>query len=353
MKIMISNATLVCGGAERVIANLSNELVRQGHEVEILLYYDRPVWFSLDTRIKITVDEKNIGKVNFLKHILWRRKYIKKIHPDVMLSFLATFNMVNIIAMTGLRIPLIVADRSDPTHIPANKCIRKLRDFLYRFADTIVLQSKKNQRYFSNAVQRKSAVIYNPVDVGHYRGSAVHYPKQKKIVYVGRMIRKKNPMLLLEAFYMLAEEFPDYKLVFYGDGDLRGEIREKALEYGLEKRVEIPGAIKDIFENICDAELYVLTSDYEGMPNALMEAMCLGLPVISTKVSGATDVIEDGKNGLLVDSGDTEALANAMRKMLSDHMFRSSTAKAAAQLAEQLEIGKITEEWMKVIDYVK
>ena len=351
MKILITNPSLIHAGAERVISILSNSLVEHGHEVELLLYYDQPISYKLDSRVKVTIDEKIIGKSGKLKHFFWRRKYLKNSECDVVISFLAPFNVFNIIAMFGLKKKLIVADRNDPRCIPANKIMRCVRDFLYRFADGVVLQNSRNRDYFSKSIKKKSTVIFNPVDLGEYNALALKCnEKSKEIVSVGRIIKQKNPHMLLNAFSRLADDFPEYKLAFIGDGDLRDEIKKAAEEKGLGDRVELNGVTNQVFERIHKSELYVMSSEYEGMPNALIEAMCIGLPVISTKVSGATDVIEDGVNGLLVDCNDEEALERAIRKMLSDEELRNNCGTNAAKISEQLKVEAITEQWIDFIE---
>jgi len=354
MKIMICDATLMQGGAERVISILSDSLCKMGHEVEILLYYNRPIFYKLNESVFVHSDEDHIGKSGVLKHIRWRRKYIKERNPDVVISFLAPFNMINIVAMAGLKIPLIVADRNDPKRVPENFLIRKARDFLYRFASGIVLQNETNRSYFSRTVQKKSAVIFNPLNLGEYEGAALRCEeKSKSIVSVARVIEQKNPMMLLNAFSTLSNEFPDYNLVFYGDGDMREDVLEEAKRLGLSGRVEAPGAEKNVFEKTKSAELFVMTSNYEGMPNALIEAMCMGLPCISTKVSGAVDVIKNGENGLLVDCNDEAALVKAMRKMLTEEDFRRKCANKASELSEDLRTEKITIQWIDFINKIR
>ena len=352
MKILFSDATLLHGGAERVISILANELVQMGHEVEILLYYDRPVWYEIDKRVNIHNDEQEIGKTNPIKHILYRHRVLKHTDADVVVSFLAPINMINILAARFCKVPVIVADRNDPRKTPVNPVLRKVRDILYRFADGIVLQSKNNQAYFSKGVQMKSAVIYNPVDVGEYKGVALKATKEDEIVAVGRLIDQKNPFMLLNAFYAIQKKYPTYKLTFYGEGYLSEELKEQAKKMGISDKVYLPGAVKDIFEHIKKAKLYVMTSQYEGMPNALIEAMCVGVPVISTRVSGAVDLIHDKNNGRLVDCEDVNGLESAMEELLGDYDRAIKYATEGIALNERLEAQQITSDWIKFIEEI-
>lgn len=354
LKIMFSDGTLMFGGAERVISILASKLAEIGYNVEILLYYDRPICFKLHNKIKVTSDESYIGKNNIIKHISWRRKYIKEQKPDLVISFLAPFNMVNIVSMFGLNIPLVVADRNDPRKVPENYFTRKCRDFLYTFANGVVLQNNTNKIYFSRKIQKKSRVIYNPIDLKQYTASALKVTnKEKVIVSVARVIEQKNPLLLLRAFKKVSSNFPEYKLLYLGNGDMVNTVAKEAEKLGISDKVDLPGAVTNVFERIQNAELFVLNSNYEGMPNSLLEAMCLGLPVISTKVSGAVDVIKNGENGLLVDCNDEKGLVEAITKMLSDKEFRLKCANNASKLANELNVDKIVDEWVAYIKGLK
>ena len=355
MKILFTNATLLHGGAERVISILANEFVGRGIEVEIQLYYDSPIWYELDKRVLVNNDEKIIGKANPIKHIIYRNSLFKNSDADIIVSFLAPMNIINIIAsrFSGKRI--IVADRNDPRRTPVNPMLRGLRNFLYRYSDGVVLQSQNNRKYFSEKVQKKSKVIFNPVDVKDYKGVALKTEKNDEIVSVGRLINQKNPYMLLEAFARIANKYPSYKLTYYGEGELKEELKKKASFLGLSDRVSFPGAVKDIFSRIQTAKIFVMTSNYEGMPNALIEAMCIGIPVISTRVSGAVDLIVDRKNGRLVDCNSSEQLRCVLEEMLDHYSEAINYAQEALSLNSKLEVSQISSDWLKyigdVIDY--
>lgn len=347
-KYIIVCGTLTQGGAERVISILSKEMVQKGFPVEILLYYDRPLFYEIDPRVRIVTVEKETGQKNLLRNLRWMRKYFKTNAKEI-ISFLAPFNMVSIAASFGTGIPIIVADRNDPRKVPGNPVSRKVRDFLYRFADGVALQTEYNRAYFSTAVQRKSNVIYNPVSLGPKAGLALRTEKQKKIVSVGRLMPQKNQQMLISAFADVHKNHPDYKLTIYGDGPLKEQLQEQIERLGLKEYVHLPGSVQNVFECIAGSELFVLSSDYEGMPNALIEAMCLGLPVISTRVSGATDLIQHGENGLLVDVEDKDSLVLAMEELLNAADLQKQLAENAMQINEQLEISKITSQWIEFI----
>lgn len=341
--------TLCNGGAERVVSVLASQMARQGMDVEVLTYYEKPVFYELDAKVTVTAVEKMTGKTNRLYNIFWIRNYFKK-NAKAVISFLAPFNIIAITANFGTGIPLIAADRNDPTKVPFNKVLRKVRDFLYRFASRVVLQTEKNRSYFSPYIQNKSAVIYNPINLGSFAGTALGSEKEKKIVTAGRLMPQKNQKMMIRAFAEISERFPDYQLIIYGEGPARTELELLIKELELQKRVFLPGNVSDLHERMKNTELFVMSSDYEGMPNALIEAMCLGLPVISTKVSGAVDLIRDHENGLLTETGDQKQLEMAMSELIENPELRERLARSAVELNEKLNISVICEQWIQLIE---
>ena len=347
-KIIFFDGTLREGGAERVISILTREMAENNEPVEVVIYYNEEIFYELHPDVKVTSVSKNTNKTNIIFNLFWLRKYLKN-NAYLVVSFLAPFNMLSIVARMGLKIPIIVADRSDPVFAPSSKWQRKMRDFLYRFADLIVLQTKKNESYFSKHVYR-TKIISNPVNLGKLAGSALIKQHKKEIVSVGRLIPAKNHMLLVNAYNLVRLKHPEYSLVIYGEGEERNRLEDHIKELGIAKYVALPGTTKNVNELMSAAELFVLSSDYEGMPNALIEAMCLGLPVISTKVSGATDLIQHEKNGLLVECRDAKGLAEAMIRMIEDETLRKMCANNAVEINRVLNAKTITDQWMETIE---
>ena len=348
-RFVIFTGALTQGGAERVISILSRRMIGEGFSVEILILRDKEIFYEFDPRVKITVAEQETKSKNLLKNLFFIRKYFKK-NADVILSFLAPFNMAALLTHAWQKSKIVVADRNDPRHIPSNPVIRKLRDFLYRFADGVVLQTTQNKAYFGRCVQKKSVVIGNPVDLREKKKIGLIAEKRHEIVTAGRLMPQKNQAMLIEAFAAIAADHPEHTLILYGEGPEREKLEALAKERGVADRVLLPGAVKNLAERIAGSELFVLSSDYEGMANALIEAMCVGLPCISTEVSGAGDLIEPGKNGELIPVGDTEGLIRAMRKLLADKELANRYAQNATAVNEKLAVEKIMGEWLGYLE---
>ena len=279
--------------------------------------------------------------------MLWIRCHLKK-SASIIVSFLAKFNMIALFATLFSGIPVIVSERTDPRR--GSWLYKYIRDTLYLLSNRIIVQSESGKTYFSGHAISKITVIYNPVDVKNYTGKALTTPKEKIVMSVGRLIPVKNQKLMILAFSEIAQQFPDYKMVIYGEGSFRGELETLINDLGLTQRISLPGNETNIFDKLVSAELFILSSDYEGMPNALLEAMCVGLPVISTKVSGAVDVIKNRVNGILIEKNSVPQLSAAMSELLSDSNTRNAYAEHATELCDLVNVERIIRQWISVIE---
>jgi glycosyltransferase involved in cell wall biosynthesis len=200
-------------------------------------------------------------------------------------------------------------------------------------------------------LKKKISIIPNPVNkiiVPDVYSSTTH---QKVIVTVGRLIPQKNQQLLLDAFKIIHDKYPDYKLVIYGEGELRGKYENFINDNGLSEYILLPGVKKNIYDLLSKAEIFVLPSLFEGMPNALIEAMCIGMPVVSTRVSGADEIIKTGYNGILINN-DIDEMIDALEKLINNPTLRSRYGANASKLAWDLSESKITENWKMLIEQI-
>lgn len=349
--LYVSCVSLACGGAERVLSILTSRFADRYDTVKVFMWIDLPVFYEMDDRLEIISIEKECGSKNYLKKIGWFRNYVRHGHPDLILSFLAKSSINVLLATTGLHIPVIVGERNDPRFLKGGKPMIVIRDLIYNRATRILEQTENNKNYFSGAKYRKTDVIYNPVFMDlNVVGSALSAEKQRVMVSVGRLNSQKNHELLINSFKIFCTNHPEYKLIIYGEGENRANLEHLIERNQLTGKVLLPGSISNVFDQIKGAELFVMSSIFEGMPNALLEAMCLGLPCISTKVSGAVDLIKNGQNGLLVDIGDKDALVNAMETLASDQKMRESLGAEALKLYDLLNVDTIASQWCNYLD---
>ncbi len=346
--LLIVGGTLQQGGAERIISVLSKEFLKYFREVKIVLWREAPAFYTIAEQVEVVSIPKRSGTKNVVGHMVWFRRYVKQLKPYAVLSFLAPFNMLSLVSLVGINIPVYIANRSDPYYDAPNRLWRWIRDCSYHLASGISVQSKENKEYFSKSLQKKVSVIYNPVFIQpEWLGKALETAKEPVIVSVGRLSKEKNQTLLLEVFKEIHSEYPAYRLIIYGEGDYRGVLEKKIRDLGLEACVSLPGACPEVLTRILPAEIFVMTSDYEGMSNALIEAMVLGVPSISTRVSGAMELIRDGENGKLVAIGNFDELKKALRDWLEHKDKARMCAFKGVKLADKLRLEAIVKEWLK------
>jgi glycosyltransferase involved in cell wall biosynthesis len=250
-----------------------------------------------------------------------------------------------------LGIPVTVSVRSAPDREYPGRLNRFLAKLLFTQAQGVVLQTSQARAFFPPRIQRKSIILANPLNDSFFI-PLDEGVRRKDIVWVGRIDENKNPYMLVEAFRGLAEEFPDWNVHFYGDGESFSKLQELCKQYGLAHRMILEGRVEQVQEAICGASIYVLTSRVEGMPNALMEAMALGLAVVATDCpcGGPAELISQGKNGLLVPVGESKALEEALRGLMSDEEYRERLGREAFTIREKLHPDKVNRQWLDYIE---
>ena len=332
-KIFISCATLGSGGAERVISVLSSPFASHYDNVKIILWISAPIFYDIDPRVEIVDVEKNAKSTNLLKKMLWFRKYISKESPDLILSFLYPWSMKVLLSLFLKKVNVVVAERQDPRVVFGGYPVRILRDLLYIKTKGITVQTYENQRYYCKFLQHKLKTVYNPINMPKETvGKGLSTNKEDAIVTVGRLRKEKNHTLLINAFAEFLKTHPSYILRIYGGGEEMENLKQFISEMNLEGKVILMGKTNNVFSAIENAKLFILSSNYEGMPNALLEAMCLGLPCISTKVSGATELIQSGTNGILVDVNNKKQMVDAMDEIVDNPEKAEKLARKASEL---------------------
>lgn len=350
MKILFVITGMQSGGAERVMATLCNELSKR-HEVRLLTLKDNVSDYVLSSKVEFI--SGNVKNQNIMDSVKAIKKNIDEWKPEVAVSFMTKTNIVALLAkrMAKYKVPMIIAERANPYH---TKMIFKImRRLTYSMADGCVFQTEQAKEYYKNILKCTSSVLRNPLNpdfsVQVYRGV-----RTKRIVTVGRLSEEKNQKLLIDAFSKIAYKYPDYKVEIYGDGPLKETLQDLINKKNMQDQIKLMGRKNSIQKYIQDAEIFVLPSNSEGMPNALLEAMALGLSCIATDcpIGGSAFIIDDRENGLLVPMNDVDRMVGALDELINDKEFARKLGLKAENVTKDFDAKKVVAEWEKYISDV-
>ncbi len=359
MKILLLIPRMANGGAERVMSHIANELCENA-EVELLTFVGDSSFYKLNEKVNYkSLDFKLNSKnkftryismmKNFISTVKLTKKEIKEFKPNIVISFLFESNLTVYIIRKYLKknnIQWITSERNDPF---ARSFIRKFIDRkMYKKCDTLVCQGQKVYDYFSNISE--THIIPNPLYTSNL-ADTVEEAKDFKVCAVGRLMQQKNFSMLIDAFYKAKDKLPkNTSLTIYGEGVLRNTLEQQIKNLNLTEQVFLPGASHNIFEDIRDSALFVMSSDYEGFPNALLEAMAMGLPVISTDFStGIANELIGTSNGIVVPCGDVEQMKQAIIKLSKDKEKRKLMRRRNLYVREKYDIDKVIKMWLDLI----
>ena len=335
-RIAVFIPSLEYGGAERVTSYIVNYLCNQKYEVELFNVKKSEKEYSVhkDAKRIITDDKKKI------------KNELTIFSPDLAVVVFAPQIISLYPIFRKLGIVWVTSERNDPKRFAGKRITRILYQFLMRSADGVVFQTHQAQEYYRSKLKGREAIIYNPIKLDGFP-DVYEGKRRKTIVNVGRLHYQKNQKMLINAFKIVNDRFPDYSLEIYGEGPLRAELENQIHQLKLEASVKLMGSHSDVLERERDCMAFVLSSDFEGMPNALIEAMALGLPVISTKCpcGGPEELITDHQNGTLIPVGETQKLADAIIELISDNELRSKYTKEAVKIRDILCEKVIMQKW--------
>jgi glycosyltransferase involved in cell wall biosynthesis len=268
---------------------------------------------------------------------------------DCVISFMYDINFFTLIAGLGLHKEVIISERGNPEVDDKRRWVHYGRKWLYPLASKVVFQTRMAMEFFSPKIREKSAIIPNPINS---LPDWHHGEKEKTIVAIGRLVPQKNFTLLLDAFNDFHKNHPEYNLTIFGEGNLRPQLEQQVVENKLDGVVSLPGFADDIYAKIKTAGIYVSCSNYEGISNAMMEALAMGIPSVCTDcpVGGAALVINDGINGLLIPVNDKKALVTALNQIADDKEFAKKLCRNALQVRVDYSLEKIGNEWKRLIE---
>lgn len=347
MKVIFVIANMAGGGSERVISILANRFVQNGMDVAILMTAGNDVAYQLDERIHlVSAGGTSGGSMSVrIKRIANMRAYFKTNPQSIIISFGPGTSFFAVAADCFLGHRFMISERNDPAACGHPH----LRNLVYRRAERMVFQTQQAMECFPEGLQKRGCVIPNPVTKGLPARSMEK--RQKTVVAVGRLEKQKNHLLLLEAFSILREQHPEYVLHLFGVGSLQETLERRIKELDLQEAVVFEGFVKNVLERIKNAGMYVLSSDYEGISNSLLEAMAMGLPCISTDcpIGGSSLCIENNVNGILVPVGDKNALGEAMCRIAREPEFADELARRAYEIRETYSEENIGKAWEKLL----
>ena len=321
--VVFTIASMFGGGAERVVSVWANALAEKGYRVSIIVYSRKENEYPLSEKVSvfpIAKSEEACDAMSVLKRCRLIRKTLKKLHPDVAISFLQKVQVYVRIASFGLRLPRIETIRINPWRAAILKTkFAKIWLNCFDTCDALILQSEDQRPFFSEKAQKKAVVIPNPINALYLENEkTVYNASSHKIVAAGRLSEQKNYKMMIDAVGLVAEKYNDVSLRIYGVGELKDTLEAYIASEGLTDHVKLMGRSDELYRIYPEADLYLMSSDYEGLPNALAEAMAIGLPCISTDCkTGPRDLIDDGENGFLVPCGDTAALTQRIWSVFS------------------------------------
>jgi GalNAc-alpha-(1->4)-GalNAc-alpha-(1->3)-diNAcBac-PP-undecaprenol alpha-1,4-N-acetyl-D-galactosaminyltransferase len=362
MKVTLVIYGLGGGGAERVMSIVANYWVARGWEVTLMMLVapTKPPFYQLDPRIKlkplgIAGNSGNLVAVigNTWQRVKILRREIIASQPDVVISFMNAVNVYAILACLKLNIPTIVSEHIYPGSTDASRIWQLIMKWTYRYADLVTVLTQNALPFYPAERGYRTIVMPNPVTTPDPVVSTIRILPECSLIAIGRLHPQKGFDLLLRAFDRLQAQYPDWQLTILGEGPMRSELEDLRSQLQLTDRVHFPGLVTNVQEYLRQADLFVMPSRFEGFPMALCEAMACGLPVLAADcLSGPRDIVENGVNGILVETENVDALAAGLADLMSNPAKRQQLAQNAPQILDRFGVEQVMGIWAEAIDRV-
>lgn len=348
--------SLDSGGAERVVTTLANHFVSL-YEVSIITIINKPSFYKLNNEVnlehcvnKVTKSKGVLSALNNNLKLMRKIKgHLKTLNVDVALSFMTTSNVLSVLATKALKIPCIISERSNPYIYTHNSFWNKLIRYTYPKANYLVVQSKLIEDYYNKFVDGMRIVILpNPISNTLSSTKNISEVRKHTILNVGRLDCNKAQDLLIKAFSNVKNH--DWNLILVGDGELSYQYQTLTQELSLNDKIIFTGNINNIQDYYNEASIFAFTSKSEGFPNALVEAMYFEMACVSTDCpTGPSEVIEDNKNGFLIDVDSQPQLESKLQKLMDSETLRISFGKEAYKKAKSFEVNYVANQWNELI----
>ncbi|AEV29374.1 glycosyltransferase [Sphaerochaeta pleomorpha str. Grapes] len=355
-KIAIVITGMSFGGAERVTAYLSNYFVSCNKDIYLIsLTKTEPAYplAGLVHYIQLDPSESKNPLVRYRALIKQIRNTIKKIQPSLVLGMMSYSGSLTAFACAGLKIPILLSERNDPNTTQSFSNLEKkvIRFAYHKFAYRAVFQTESAKTYYYRRDSFRGVVIPNPLYLEDLPSPNTGINNTMEIMSAGRLSKQKNQQLLIKAFFLVHEKHPQCTLTIYGEGDQRMQLEQLISSLHLESSVSLPGIESSIFPKLQKAHMFVMSSNFEGMPNALIEAMAMGLPVVTTDYSeGRGTLVINNKNGLVVPRFNEKALAEAMLFIIENPKLAFEMSRNALCVRNELDSRQICKKWLDTIE---
>ena len=346
MKICFAIHDFRAGGAERVMSALANELAMSDNlEISIICFEgnNSEYFYTLSERIKFHT-------ISF-KHFFDSEDLLKMINPDIIVSFCNPMNYFISVLSRKADMLHIACERNNPYFSPTSEIDRQNRNKAFFNATGCVFQTSEAESYFKGRLSGKTAIIKNPVILDFQPENTI--VRERKIVTVGRYVEQKNYPALLQAFASFYKKYPHYLLETYGkNSGMYNDIVKLAETIGINDCVSFNKETTEVHRKIYNASVFVLTSSFEGLSNALAEAAALGIPCVATDTAGTRDIIKKYECGILVPANNPDAIAKAIEKIICNPSLANFFSKNGKRILLDKSIKKIAEQWLSFFSYV-
>ncbi len=349
------------GGAERVVSNLANEFANEGYQVYVATEWQEDDEYPLDNRVirvhvGLRTEDENKGRMTkFLLRVRYLKQFLMDYKPDILIAFAHRANYRALMAQKGTGIPTVISIRINPVGNYDALSDRIQIKWLFPRAAGCVFQTEEQRAFFKPYLQDNSRIIINPLNP---RFIGVKHPeKEKAVVTHARIVDFKNHPMMVDAFLKVHKKHPDYVLRIYGpdSGDGTKEILDKKIaDNHAENYIFLMGSCNEIEKEIPKGEVYAYSSDYEGFPNSLLEAMAMGMPVVSTDCppGGPRMVINDGENGFLIPVGDADALAEKICILIENKELAKEFGERARKVCDIANVQAVYEQWKDYLEEI-
>ena len=353
MKIVFFIGSITGGGAERVVCDLADYLSVKGYDVEILVVTKTADSYLQNKNILVSSLEDNVKiKLRLLKKVAKFNEinnYIKNHSVDLYITFLPMTIISLLFFRKNIKNPVIISERNNPASY--NKIVQYLMIKAVQKADGIVFQTENAAKFYCKSNRQIKDYVIIPNAIRNKYQIKTVTKRRKVIVAVGRLTAQKNYELLISAFYEFQKKYGGYELEIYGEGKLESKLKKKTKKLKIDNKVHFKGFVKNVSDKIYDAEMYILASNYEGIPNSLIEAMSIGVPVISTNCDGggAELLINNGVNGILIEKNNVEQMVKAMTYYIAYPEIAKKYSEAAKYSIRKFNPDVIYDRWEEYI----